>query len=404
MSEVCVVGIGADGFTGLSAPAQRALHRSEVIIGSSRQLDLLGSGLTAELIRLPSPLRTALPALLGRFAGRAVAVLASGDPMFFGIGSTLVELLGADQVRVISHPSSLSLAAARLGWALDRCALASIVGRPVERLQVLLGPGRRLLVLGAGPDSAAVIGAFLVGQGYGSSLVTVLSELGGPAEDRRSRTAADWVGQPVPALHVLAVECRTETADAVLGLAPGLPDEAYEHDGQLTKRDVRAITVSRLAPVAGELLWDIGAGAGSIAIEWARADPDCRAVAVEQDEERADRIERNCRRLGVPDVAVVRGAAPAALAELPRPDAVFIGGGLTVPGLIDAAWQALAGAGPGGRLVANAVTLESEAVLRDWQRRVGGELTRIELSRPTAVGGFTAWRAAFPVVQWVARR
>ncbi|MCW2541359.1 MAG: cobL [Frankiales bacterium] len=397
---ITVVGIGADGFAGLTDEARVALTAAGVVLGSARQLALLPP-LAAEFVALPKPLRANLAQTVARHSGQGLCVLASGDPMFFGIGSTLVDLLGPRRVQVIAHPSSVSLAAARLGWPLERCVVASIVGRPIERLITQVGPGRQLLILGSGPDSPAAVGRLLTDLGYGSSELTVLAELGGPDEQLESGPASNWRGQPAAALHVIAVRCVAGPDVRTFATTPGLPDEAFDHDGQLTKRDVRAITLSRLAPGPGELLWDIGAGAGSIAVEWARADLSCRAVAIERDAERFERIRRNALALGVPDLQVVCGSAPAALAGLPAPDAVFVGGGVTVPGVLDAAWRALPG---GGRLVANAVTLESEAVLLDWQRRVGGELTRVEISRPSPVGNFTAWRAALPVTVWAATR
>jgi precorrin-6Y C5,15-methyltransferase (decarboxylating) len=397
---VTVVGIGADGFAGLSPAARDGLSRAGTILGGERQLALLPE-LPAELITLPKPLRANLPQTVAAHAGKGLFVLASGDPMLFGIGSTLVDLLGADQVRVIAHPSSVSLAAARLGWPLERCAVASVVGRPVERLITLLSPGRRLLILGSGPSSPAAVGRLLTELGYGGSELTVLAELGGTGEQLESGPASSWLERPAPALHVIAVQCVAGPHARTLATVPGLPEDAFEHDGQLTKRDVRAIALSRLAPRPGELLWDIGAGAGSIAIEWSRSDLSCQAVAIERNAERAERIRRNALALGVPDVRVVCGSAPAALGDLPTPDAVFVGGGVTVAGVLDAAWAALRS---GGRLVANAVTLETEAVLLAWQRNLGGELTRVEISRPSPVGGFTAWRAAFPVVVWAVTR
>ncbi|MEV7546537.1 precorrin-6y C5,15-methyltransferase (decarboxylating) subunit CbiE [Streptomyces sp. NPDC089915] len=397
---MAVVGLGADGWAGLTAAAREALAGAEVLIGGPRQLDLLPAGECAGLrIAWPSPLRPAVPKLMAEHAGRRIAVLASGDPMFYGIGRALGEELGPDALHVHPHPSSVSYACARLGWPVEDTEVLTAVGRPVARVAAALHEGRRLLVLSAGAATPAAIAALLRERGFGPSRMRVLEQLGSEREDAYEGTAADWHREPGDPLNVVAVECRRDPDAAVprLGATPGLPDAAYEHDGQLTKRHVRAATLCALAPAPGELLWDIGGGSGSIGIEWMRTHPSCRAVAVERVPERAARITRNADALGVPGLRVVVGAAPAALDGLPVPDAVFIGGGLTAPGLLDAAWAALA---PGGRLVVNTVTLESEAVLAGQHRRLGGELVKLAVSHAVPVGGFTGWRQAMPVTQW----
>ncbi|MCC3650493.1 precorrin-6y C5,15-methyltransferase (decarboxylating) subunit CbiE [Streptomyces sp. S07_1.15] len=412
---VTVVGIGADGWDGLGRDAREALHRAGTVIGGPRQLALLPPGCTAERVPWPSPLRPAVPRLLAEHAGRRVAVLASGDPMFHGIGRTLAAAVGAERLRVLPHASSASYACARLGWAVEDTEVVSLVGRPAAALAAALHARRRLLVLSAGAGTPGEVAALLCDRGYGPSRMTVLEQLGGGARERRFEgTAAGWPHPPGDPLNVVAVECRPEPDGHRLSAVPGLPDEAYEHDGQLTKRRVRAATLAALAPAPGELLWDIGGGSGSIAVEWMRAGRGCRAVSVERDPVRAARIRRNAERLGVPALRVVTGAAPEALdglADGPAdgrpadgrgpglgpPDAVFVGGGLTAPGLLEACWAALPG---GGRLVANTVTLESEALLAEWYRRHGGELVRIAVSSAVPVGGFTGWRQAMPVTQW----
>jgi precorrin-6Y C5,15-methyltransferase (decarboxylating) len=382
---VTVIGIGADGWEGLPHASRHEIASCDVVMGSTRQLALVPVPVLDERVERvpwPSPLVPALPALLERYGGRRVGVLASGDPMFHGIGTTLVRLLGASRVRVVPHPSSVSLACARLGWALDDVDVVSLVGKPAALLVPHLHPGRRVLVLGGTPREVAALAP--------DARLTVLEQLGGLRERvHHSLDDAD-------PLHVLAVECGADGAS----LTPGRPDDLYEHDGQLTKREVRAVTLSLLAPRPGELLWDVGAGAGSIAVEWCRTHPSCRAIAVEQHPERAARITRNATTLGVPGIPVVVGASPGAL-DLEAPDAVFIGGGLTAEGVVERCWDALK---PGGRLVANAVTLESEAVLTRWHARLGGDLTRIEVSRATAIGGFTGWRPQMPVTIWAATK
>ncbi|CAM5299136.1 precorrin-6y C5,15-methyltransferase (decarboxylating) subunit CbiE [Streptomyces purpurascens] len=404
-AAVTVVGIGADGWEGLTDASRAALSEAEVLIGGPRQLDLLPPRCAGERIAWPSPLRPAVPGLLAAHADRRIAVLASGDPMFYGIGRALAEEVGeAGALRVMPHPSSVSYAAARLGWPLEDVEVVTLVGRPAARLAAALYDGRRILVLSAGADTPGEVAALLRDRGFGASRMRVLEQLGGAREHTTAEaTADDWPDARPPGdpLNIVAVTCRRAPDAPRLGAVPGLADEAYEHDGQLTKRHVRAVTLGTLAPAPGELLWDIGGGSGSIAIEWMRTHPSCRAVTVERDPVRAARITRNADRLGVPGLRVVTGAAPAVLAELPPPDAVFIGGGLTGPGLLDACWEALPA---GGRLVANTVTLESEALLADAHRRHGGELVRLAVAHAVPVGGFTGWRQAMPVTQWAAQK
>ncbi|MFI6347542.1 precorrin-6y C5,15-methyltransferase (decarboxylating) subunit CbiE [Streptomyces sp. NPDC050560] len=396
-APVTVVGVGADGWGGLSGAARAALLGAGVVIGGPRQLALLPADCRAERVPWPSPLRPAVPGLLAAYAPRGLVVLASGDPMFHGIGRALAAEAGPGRLRVLPHPSSVSYACARLGWPVEDTATVSLVGRPAARLAAALHHGRRLLVLSAGAGTPAEVAALLTERGFGPSTLHLLEQLGGVRERHVTATAAYWREPPGEPLNVLAVECRRAPGALRLGAVPGLPDDAYEHDGQLTKRQVRAVVLAALAPAPGELLWDVGAGAGSVGIEWMRTHPACAAVAVERDPERAGRALRNAERLGVPGLRVVTGAAPDALAGLPAPDAVFVGGGLTVPGVFDACWAALP---PGGRLVANAVTLESEAALAGHRARHGGELVRLAVSHAVPVGGFTGWRAAMPVTQW----
>lgn len=343
---VTVVGVGADGWDGLSAVARQALRAAEVVVGGGRQLALLPTELAAERVAWPSPLRPAVAGLFASLAERRVAVLASGDPMFYGIGRTLTEELGAGRLRVLPHPSSVSYACARLGWALEETTVVSLVGRDPATLARELFDGRRLLVLSADASTPAVVAALLRERGYGPSELRVLEQLGGPGElVGASGTAEDWTQPPGDPLNLVAVTCRASLGVPRPALVPGLADELYESDGQLTKRHVRAATLASLAPAPGELLWDVGGGSGSIAIEWLRAHASCQAVSVERDPVRAARIERNAAALGVPRLRVVTGAAPAALAELPTPDAVFIGGGLTAPGCWKPAGQPCRSAG-----------------------------------------------------------
>ncbi|AQH00950.1 precorrin-6Y C5,15-methyltransferase [Burkholderia sp. KK1] len=389
-----VVGIGEDGWHGLSRVARRALVDAQSIHGGERHLALLPARVAARRVPWPKPF--SLDTVLAeRGDGHTrICVLASGDPMCFGVGATLAREVANGEMRVIPAPSSLSLAAARLRWALQDAVCVSLVGRPVASLLASLHRGVRLLVLSADGMTPAAVATLLTAHGFGASRMTVFEHLGGLNERRIDERADDWREPLVAALNLVAIECRTHAGHAGPPLTPGLPDDAYRHDGQLTKRDVRAVTLAHLAPQPGELLWDVGAGCGSIGIEWMRAHGACRAIAIEANESRQRLIEHNRDALGVPALQLVRGVAPGALDGLPAPDAVFIGGGLTVPGLLDACWARLR---QGGRLVANAVTLQSEAALVEWRARHGGELTRIGIAQAEPLGSFDTWRPALPI-------
>ena len=455
--RLTVVGIGADGWEGLGGPGRVAVATTSLLVGSARQLELVPDGATAAGARRlawPSPLDPLLDELAAGRHGDAV-VLASGDPMLHGVGASLARRLAdttrsrvantaasgganraerslrdAANLEVIPHPSAFALACARMLWSEHETELISTVARAPEQVGRALQAGRRLVVYATGAEGAAGIARVLTERGFGVSRFVVLEQLGGRREARHESTAAAWGDRAADPLHAIAIEVRAD-ADAAtapaggassataiaaeaarlgLALTPGLPDDAFDHDGQITKRHVRAVTVAALAPRPGELLYDLGAGSGSIAIEWLRATAGlaaapARAVAFEQRPQRAARVERNARALGVPQLATVVGRAPdvfaAALAEHGRPDAVFLGGGLTAPELLAHAYDALR---PGGRIVANAVTLEGQARLTRARAEHGGTLTQIAISHADPVGGFTAMRAALPVVQWEARK
>ncbi len=392
---VTVVGVGADGWTGLGEPARAAVQAADLLVGSERQLALVPES-AAERRAWPSPL-SGLVDELAATDDRVVCVLASGDPMLHGVGATLARRLGPDRLRVIPHASAHALACARLGWPAAEVELISAVARPAEVIAPALQPGRRLLAYVSDSGGAAAVARVACERGYGPSRLVVLEELGGSAERIEESTAAQWGARAAAPLHLVALEVRAEPGAPLLGRTPGLPDEAYEHDGQITKREVRALTLAALVPVPGQLLWDIGAGSGSIAIEWLRAAPGACAIAIERDAQRVARINRNALALGVPALEVVGGTAPAALMGLPAPDAVFIGGGLTADGLLERCSAALR---PGGRLVANAVTVEGEGVLARAHAERGGRLLRLSIAHAEPLGGFTGWRPAMPVTQW----
>jgi precorrin-6Y C5,15-methyltransferase (decarboxylating) len=391
MPWLTVVGIGEDGYKGLGKNARHALLRADQVFGGSRQLALLPRCIGAERRAWPSPFSLD-PVLAQR--GAEVCVLASGDPMLFGVGASLSRVVAAGEMHVIPAPSSCSLAAARLGWALQDVSIVSVVARPLAALNAHVHHGVRVLVLSNDGSSPAAIASLLRERGFGPSRMTVFEHLGGEAERCVEGMAGDWSNPEIAALNLVAIDCRADATATRLTTLAGLPDDAFEHDGQLTKRDVRAMTLARLAPVPGELLWDVGAGCGSIGIEWMRAHPTCRTLAIEADEGRQQLIEFNRDALGVPGLQLVRGTAPDALHGLERPDAIFIGGGVTRPGVLEACWEQLRS---GGRLVANAVTLQSESALMLWRDRHGGELTRIQIAHARPLGDFDTWRQALPI-------
>lgn len=386
-----VVGIGEDGFKGLGRNARHALLRAKRIIGAQRQLDLLPQCIGGERQLWPSPF--SLEPVLSR-RGEPVCVLASGDPMFYGVGVSLARQVADEELTILPAPSSVSLAAARLGWPLQEVVTLSVVARPLAAINAHLTSGVRLLVLSNDGSSPALIAALLTERGFGPSRISVFEHLGGPAERRIDGHAQAWEHITVADLNLVAIDCLADANAPRLSRLAGLPDSAFKHDGQLTKRDVRAMTLARLAPVPGELLWDVGAGSGSIGIEWMRTHPSCRALAIEADTGRQSLIEHNRDALGVPGLQLIRGKAPEALSGLETPDAIFIGGGVTRDGVLDTCWQHLR---PGGRLVANAVTLQSEMTLMNWRAEHGGELTRIHVAQAQPLGEFDTWRQALPI-------
>ncbi len=399
MTVIDVVGIGADGWGGLAPASRDAVAAAEVLFGSPRQLDSVPLDATspgAQRVSWPSPLLPTLRSTLDEHADRRRCVVASGDPMFHGIGATLARLLGADALRVFPHPSSVSIACARLGWPLADVEVVSLVARDPATVLPALHPSARLIVLAEDGATPTAVATLLRENGLGACSMTVLESLGGPTERVRVATAEDWRAGDVDPLNLIAVEVPAGGPRRTRN--PGLPDDAYAGDGQLTKREVRALTLAALDPSPGERLWDVGGGSGSIAIEWMRTHPRCRADTFERVSTRASTIADNARALGVPGLAI-HGAAPAALADAPAPDAIFVGGGATAPGLLDACWAALR---PGGRIVVNAVTAETEALVFRWFTEQGGTMRRIQIHRGEPVGGFTGWRPQMPVTQWCA--
>ena len=393
---LAVIGIGEDVLQGLSPAARSLVETAEVLVGGVRHLAMVPVGANAERVVWARPLAQTVDAIAG-MRGRRVVALASGDPLWYGVGAVLARRFAPEEMTILPQPSAFSLAAARLGWPLADCTPLSLHGRPLDTLRLHLAPARRVLALSEDASTPTAVAALLTGLGWGPSRLTALSRLGGPLEAVVSAKAECWGERPVADLNTIALECRPGPRARAWSRVAGLPDDAYRHDGQLTKREVRAAALAALAPLPGERLWDIGAGCGSIAIEWLRAVDGGAAVAVECHPARAATIAHNAAALGVPGLHIVRAQAPAALADLPPPNAVFIGGGIDAPDLLPAVWAVLPS---GGRLVANVVTVAGEARLFDWHACHGGSLTRIAVSRATPAGAHHLWRSLATVTQY----
>ncbi len=386
-----IIGLGEDGPDGLSRASLAALENAEVVMGAARHLALLPD-LTCETITWPVPFADGIPALLD-LRGRQVVALASGDPFWFGAGSVLARHLQPGDWRALPGPSTFSLAAARLGWPLETTTCLGLHAAPLTRMRPHLAPGARLIVLLRDGGAVADLATYLCDAGFGASDLHVLEALGGPREKYTKITAQQ--ADKTDFSHPVCVGLEPVGRDA-LPLAPGRDDALFDHDGQITKSPVRAVTLAALAPRPGQHLWDIGGGSGSVSVEWLLCHPSLRATAIEADPDRATRLTENARAFGVDRLQVVEARAPDGLDGIDLPDTVFVGGGLS-EALLQSLWALL----PAGvRLVANAVTIESEALLARWQAEKGGDLLRIELTRSNALGSRQAWKPAYPVVQW----
>jgi precorrin-6Y C5,15-methyltransferase (decarboxylating) len=395
-----VVGIGEDGLEGVSPVGRSLLSQATVIVGGERHLAMLPSDDLRKKILWTSPIADSVQQII-QHRGQSICVLASGDPMCYGIGVTLTRHIPIAEMTIIPAPSAFSLTCARLGWSLTDVETLSLCGRDPAILNAVLYPGARILILSADQTTPVTVAQLLTQQGYRESQITVLERMGGTDERIIEGIASTWTTTNLACLNTIAITCSGEWESSPTPRSPrtpGLPDAAYYHDGQLTKREVRAVTLSALAPSPGQLLWDVGSGCGSIAIEWMRSDRRCRAIAIEQHPTRLQYIADNATALGVPHLKIIAGEAPNSLNELPEPDAIFVGGGLTTPDLLETCWRLLR---PGGHLVANAVTIEGEQQLFQWQGTLGGTLTRIAIQRAEPVGKFLGWKAMTPVTQWV---
>jgi precorrin-6B C5,15-methyltransferase / cobalt-precorrin-6B C5,C15-methyltransferase len=391
-----IVGIGEGGWAELSALARNLIESAELVVGGERHLAMLPKAIKARRSTWATPLRLTVEEIVSN-RGRPVAVLATGDPMHYGIGVTLARAVAMDEILMLPAVSAFTLAASRLGWPVAECECLTLHGRPLDKLAGFLARGARLLVLSHDGSTPARVAAELTRKGWGPSRLIVLEHMGGAKERILGATAERWTETVVADLNTLAIECEAAPGTAALPRLPGLPDEAFVHDGQLTKREVRAATLAALSPMPGQRLWDVGAGCGSIAVEWLRAGRDMRANAIESDAKRCQFIRENAAALGTPDIEVVEAVAPEALSGLPPPDAVFIGGGLNSAGLVERCWAALS---VGGRLVANAVTVEGEQRLAQSRGVLGGSLVRFAISRAEPVGSYLGWRPLMPVTQW----
>ena len=388
-----IVGIGEDGLSGLTPATRAVVEAAEVILGGNRH-HTLADGIDARRIEWPSPF-DALIDTLKSLRGQRVVVLASGDPLWFSVGTRIGREIAPTEITYHPQLSAFQLAAARMGWSMADVETLTVHGRPVEQMIAFIQPDARLLILTTGEDTPSQIARFLTARGFGASNMTVLANMGGADEARFEARARDWA-HDVPPFNTLAVACVAAPNAALLPRVPGLADELFQHDGTMTKREVRAVTVAKLMPMRGALLWDIGTGCGSVAIEWMRAARYARAIGIEPRADRRALAGANALALGVPRLELVDAIVPGALDGLEAPDAVFIGGGLSTE-TYDAAWSALK---PLGRLVANAVTLESQAILIELQRRHGGDLVQLAVSRADPVGPRTGWRPFMPVTQW----
>lgn len=394
-----IIGLGEEGLDGLSSRARELLTAADFVFGGARHLALAAAAIRGVARAWPSPFDPTLVEVLA-LRGQRVCVLASGDPFMQGVGNTLAQYVAPSEMLTIPSSSAFSLAAARLAWSLTTTVQISLCGRSPDFLRPHLHPGARILALTANQDTPAAVARLLRENGFGESRLTTLEAMGGAREKIRTATADDFNWSDIQPLNTLAIEVVAGASARILARSSGLGDELFEHDGQLTKREIRSITLAALGPRRGETLWDVGAGCGSIAIEWLLADTSLAASAIEQNSARAAMIRRNAAAFGVPNLALVEGAAPAALAGLPAPDAVFIGGGATAAGVVDFARAALR---PGGRLVINAVTLETELLLLKQQASHGGNLTRIAIAHAGPIGPlgrYAGWRPALPLLQW----
>jgi precorrin-6Y C5,15-methyltransferase (decarboxylating) len=396
MKWLSIVGIGEDGLSGISDLAVSLIHQGEIVIGGSRHLAMIPVITTQQRLTWSRPINDSVQEIL-TYRGRRVCVLASGDPLFYGIGTTLLREVPIEEMTIIPSPSALSLGCAKLGWSIPEVDIVSLCGRPICLLNSYLYDQARLIVLSGDRSTPEKVAENLVSNGFGQSPMTILEHLGGVKEKVMTTIASSFNIQSIADLNLIAIQVVGDTPNRGLSRLSGLPDEVFHHDGQITKREVRSITLSNLAPLPGQLLWDVGAGCGSISIEWLRSHPRCVAYAIEHHPQRLQYIADNAQALGVPNLQIIAGLAPDRLMDLPTPDAIFIGGGVTQERVLEVCWRSLK---MGGRLVVNAVTLESEQKVIKSYQELGGELIKINIQRTTAIGNFTGWKNLSSITQW----
>ena len=399
-----IIGIGDDGWNDLSSDTKKLLYESEILLGGERHLRMIPNDFKGERIEWTSPIKGAISKILSwrpsKFdSGRIVSVMASGDPLCYGVAAKFLKHLPIDEIWIKPSLSTFTLICSRIGWSLPDVDLLTIHGRPLEMIHTFIQCGARLLVLSNDENSPQQVSKLLNDRGFGKSIITVFEHLGGKNERLFYGKANSWSFQKGASLNAMAIECIPEDNAKILSTVPGIPDDAFLHDGQITKREIRALTLSRLMPVADQFLWDIGSGCGSISIEWMRFNPRCKAVAIEKSKTRTKIIEKNAFELGVPMLQIINGIAPKVLKNLPPPDAIFIGGGITTDRMLQTCWHKL---NPGGRLVINVVTLEGEKKLLGWQSKNGGDLTRINISHVEKLGKFEGWKELRSVMQLAA--
>ncbi len=404
--RITVIGIGEDGYDGLSPMARKIIENARIIFGGTRHIAMLPGSNTATQNKWITPFEANLP-LIEDCLDQNPVVLASGDPMYFGVGNTLIKYFGPEPIYAIPSPSSISLAASRLGWPLAECDVITLHGREPETLRAHLRPHGKLIALSADGSTPALVAVMLCEAGFDQSRMSVCERLGGPEERITTQTARTWQStatsmpdvKSVDPLNLIMIDLEAGPKANPLPMGPGLPDDAFIHDGMITKSEIRAQTLSSLAPFAGGVLWDLGAGCGSISIEWMRLRG--KAVAIERDAERCAMIKKNALRLGVPGLVIEQSTIEDAIAfadRLPRPDAIFIGGGITGNGLLEACWKLLPAH---GRLVANTVTLEGEEKLLRFYNENGGTLSRLSVSRLVPRGNFRGWSNLAPVTHYL---
>lgn len=388
-----IIGIGEDGMDGLSNATKSIVEAAELIIGGERHHAMIINP-KATRVSWPSPFDNLL-GLLKENIGKRVVILATGDPLWYSVGARIGREF--DKNEIIYHPqlSAFQLAAARMGWSMADLETLTVHGRPIEQMIAFIQPEQRLLILTTGSETPGQIATFLTKRGFGQSKLTVLAAMGGNAEKRFDGIAESWKHN-VPAFNTLAIECKASLDAALLPRVPGLNDELFQHDGTMTKQEVRAITLAKLMPMRGALLWDVGCGCGSVAIEWMRSARYARAIGIEPRDDRRIFAAQNALALGTPKLELIAGKVPEKLTGLGAPDAIFIGGGLSQE-TFDTCWNSLR---PLGRLVCNSVTLESEKLLIDLYKTYGGQLVKLQINRAQPLGSYTAWRPMMPVTQW----